>query len=105
MGVLFAAYVIVRLAIGWEFRLRPPAEKTRWDSKEAMQPIDASKLCGRVEQLRQEGHAAAAEKSASFKKTLLVEEKKQEIGKMAFFQKPPPPEPVEHEGGMGLMLI
>jgi hypothetical protein len=107
MGVLFVVYAVMRLAIGWEFRQMPPKEP-RWDSKEAGAGIDASKLAGRVEQLRQEKHAGATEKSATFNKPLLVEEKRREMEKLPFFQKPPqppPPEPPEHEEGMGLLLI
>jgi hypothetical protein len=106
--VFFVAYVLVRLAIGWEFRHLPPKE-LRWDVKEAGSGIDASKLASRVEELRQVGHAGAVEPSASFKKPLLVEEKRREMEKLPFFQpKPPPqppPEPPEHAEGMGLLLI
>jgi hypothetical protein len=104
--VLFAAYAVMRLAITWEFRQLPPKEP-RWDAKEAGSAIDASKLAGRVEQLRQDRHAGTVEKSTSFKKPLLVEEKRREMEKLPFFQaKPPtPPEPPEHEEGMGLLLI
>jgi hypothetical protein len=106
MAGLFVVYAVMRLAIGWEFRLLPPKE-SRWDAKEAGSAIDASKLTGRVEELRQVGHAGSVEKSASFKKPLLVEEKRREMEKLPFFQpKPPtPPEPPEHEEGMGLLLI
>lgn len=107
MGVMLAAYAIVRLAIGWEFRSRPMPEK-RWDPMEPELPgIDASKLASRVEQLRQAGYAGVIEKSASFKKPLMVEEKRREMEKLAFFQNPPPepPEPPEHEDGMRLLFI
>jgi hypothetical protein len=107
MGVLFVVYAVMQLAIGWEFRQLPPKEP-RWDAKEAGSGIDASKLSGRVEQLRQDGHAGAVKPSASFKKPLLVEEKRREMEKLPFFQpkpQPTPPEPPEHEEGMGLMLI
>jgi hypothetical protein len=108
MGVLFAAYAIVRLAIGWELRQLPPKEP-RWVSQEPGSAIDATKLSGCVEQLRQDGHAGAVQKSASFKKPLLVEEKRKQIETLPFFQKPPtpppPPEPPEHEDGIGLLLI
>jgi hypothetical protein len=107
MGVLFAAYAIVRLAIGWERRaLR--REGQRWNSTGQVSGIDASRLASRVGQLRQDGHAGAVEKPASFKKPLLVEERRQEIGKLPFFQNPPPappPEPPEREDGTTLMFI
>jgi hypothetical protein len=104
-GVLFVAYAIVRLAIGWEFRTPRPRDPG-WDAIEPGTGIDASKLAGRVGQLRQEGHAGSVEKPASFKKPLLVEERRQEMGKMPFFQKPPPsPEPPEREDGATLLFI
>ena len=109
MAGLFVAYVIMRLAISWEFRQLPPKEP-RWDAKEAGSAIDASKLSGRVEQLRHEGHAGEVGKSESFKKPLLVEEKRREMERLPFFQPkpptpPPPPETPEYEEGMGLLLI
>jgi hypothetical protein len=108
VGVLFAVYVAMRLAIGWEFELKHLSpQEPHWDETEAGTAIDASKLSGRVKQLRHGGHAGTVEKSESFKKPLLVEEKRREMEKMAFFQPKPPttPEPPEHEEGMGLLLI
>jgi hypothetical protein len=110
MGVLFAVYVAMRLAIGWQLRIGELWPKVpRWDSKETGTAIDASKLTGRLEQVRQDRHAGASGKSESFKKPMLVEEKRREMEKLAFFQKspppPPPPEPPEHEEGMGFLLI
>jgi hypothetical protein len=106
MGVFFIAYALVRLAIGWEFRMRPPRDPD-WDGMKPGTGIDASKLSDRMEQLREAGYTRAVDKPSSFKKPLLVEEKRQEIGKLPFFQKTPAPEmpPPEHEDGMGLMLI
>jgi hypothetical protein len=113
IGVLLVVYATIRLVIAWELKFKEiwPKEP-RWDSKEAGTAIDATKLSGRVEQLRQDRHAGAVGKSESFKKPLLVEEKRREMEKLAFFQKPPPsppppppPEPPEHEEGFGLLLI
>jgi hypothetical protein len=110
MGVLFVVYAAMRLAIGWQLRIGEVWPKEpRWDSKETGTAIDASKLTGRLEQLRQSKHTGTAGKSESFKRPSLVEEKRREMEKLAFFQKPPPttppPEPPEHEEGMTFLFI
>jgi hypothetical protein len=104
MAVLLAAYAVVRLAIGWERRALQK-EASRMASTEQVSGIDASKLAGRVGQLRQDGHAGAMDKPVSFKKPLLVEERRREMEKLPFFQKPPPPEAPEHEDGTTLLFI
>ncbi len=103
-GVLFVIYVAIRVAIASSFGVIPSKEAD-WKAKEAGTGIDASKLSGRMEQLRKDMHVPV-EKPASFKKPLMVEEKRREMEKLAFFQKQPPtPEPPEQEAGMGLGLL
>ena len=63
-GILLAAYAVVRVAIWWRqlcgvWKLPPPKPR-RKDSGEPGTPLDASKLAGRVDELRQHGYANEA---------------------------------------------
>ncbi len=107
LGTLLAVYVVLRLALGWEYRRLPPDIPRGKSPGPAGQGIDTAALSGRVERLREDGHAGAAKPTAAFKKPLLVEERRREIGKNGYFQKTPepPPEPPEHEDGGILLFI
>jgi hypothetical protein len=107
VGTGLAFYALMRLAIGWELRERPPKFPRHQSPGPAGQGIDTSALTGRVEKLREDAHAGAAKPTEPFKKPWLVEERRREIGKNRYFQKPPVPEqePPEHEGGVTLLFI
>jgi hypothetical protein len=105
VGTGLVLYYLLRLAIGWEFRERPPTFPSEQSPGPAGQGIDTSALSGRLEQLREDAHAGTANQTASFKKLRLVEERRREIGKNGYFQKPPAPELPEHEDGVTLLFI
>jgi hypothetical protein len=105
LGTLLAVYIVLRLAIGWEYRPLRPNVLRQKSTGPAAKGIDTSTLSGRVEQLRRNPHAGATKPTASFKKPLMVKQKRQELEQLAFFQKPPAPEPDEHGAGMILLFI
>lgn len=103
LGISLAIYVVVRLLIVWQLRLPPGALET--ESKEPGTPIDASKISGRVKQLRQQPLDGMLQTTNTFKKPLQIEEKRRQLEKLAYFQKAPEPEPPEHDGGGSWSLL
>ena len=69
-------------------------------------PIDASALCDRLNQIRCNRDEFPRHPSQSFKQSRLVERSRDRVAKRGYFQKPPPmPEqPPEEERGLTVLL-
>ena len=103
VGVLFAAYCVIRFIIWTEMRLdtRPVQPSKPFDG--AGKAIDTKVLSGRLQDVRRDYTVEKSAKPDSFKQSLLVRSR-QEIARLAFFQKPPP-QPPEHDQGWNVLLV
>src|ERR1700688_2639717 len=104
MAVLFFFYFWLRWGFKSARSLPPsPGDPIGFDH----QPIDASQLSDRIQQVREDLAKSKISSSAlGFKRAQLVENKRAQLSRFAYFQTPPPsPEPPEQEHGLPIFLV